>query len=103
MGKTQNNLVISQMLFSYRLHTWYQGTTQKGSFNDPSADDLDLQSKFPKKMGKVLNNWMLFHTTDFILVSNVQPNKVHSVTQVLMTFAKGQGQKSKSNSSIMSK
>ena len=98
------------MLFSYRLHTWYQNTTQKGTFNVPKADDLDLQSRSKVKVKisqKVLNNWaisqMLFHHTDFILVTNVQHNKVHSMTQVLMIFAEGQDQRSRSNLSIMSK
>ena len=31
-------------------------------------------------------------TTDFIHGTKVQPNKVHSMTQVPMTLTKGQGQ-----------
>ena len=30
--------------FTYRLHTWYQGTTQQAAFNDPSADGQGQRS-----------------------------------------------------------
>ena len=51
------------MLFSYKLHTSYQSTTHKGTFNVPRTDDLDLQSrskvkvKIFQKLVKVPNNW----------------------------------------------
>ena len=35
--------------------------------------------------------------TDFILGTKVQPNKAHSMTQVLMTLTFGQGHRSRSN------
>ena len=34
--------------------------------------------------------------TDFILGTKVQPNRVHSMTQVPMTLTQGQGQRSRS-------
>ena len=36
-----NKIILSYLILSY---IWYQGTTQKGSFNDPSDDDLDKMS-----------------------------------------------------------
>ena len=79
--------------FTYRLHTWYQGTTRKCSPNDPSAYDLDqrLRSKVKVKFSsKWLKNQRTGHISeaispiDFILGTKVQPNKGHSLTQVPM-------------------
>ena len=42
MGKKPKNWSYLRGYFTYRLHIWYQGTTQLDTFNYPSADDLDL-------------------------------------------------------------
>ena len=41
--------------------------------------------------------------TDFIFYTKVQPNKAHSMTQVLLTLTEDQGQWSRSKFSIISK
>ena len=87
--------------FTYRLHTYYQGTTQLSAFNDLSADDLDpVKVKFSQKLVKCQRTGHIseaISSTDFILGTNVQPNKAHSMTHVPMTLTKGQGQRSRSN------
>ena len=85
--------------FTCRLHTWYQGTTQNGAFNEPSADGRRSRSqikvKFPQKWVK---NQRTGHISEAIsLGTKVHPNKVHSMTQVPMTLTFGQGQRSRSN------
>ena len=79
--------------FTYRLHTWYQGTTYYGAFNDISADDLDQRSrsngkvKSPQKWVKNKTNGHIsddISPTVFILVTKIQLNKAHSMTQVPM-------------------
>ena len=45
MGKKTKNWSYLGGYFTYRFHTWYQGTTQQGKFYDPSADDLDLWTR----------------------------------------------------------
>ena len=42
VGKKLNNWLYLGCYFTYRLHTWYQGITHYGTYNDQSADDLDL-------------------------------------------------------------
>ena len=49
----------------YRLHTRYQGTTNQGTFNDPSADDLDLKSRSQVKV-KFSQNWVKNQRTGHI-------------------------------------
>ena len=106
MGKKTKNWSYLGGNFTYRLHTWYQGTTQLVAFNDPSADDLDLKSRSKVKV-KYSPKWVkkqrtghiseAISPTDFILSTKVQPNKAHSMTQVPMTLTFGQGQRSRSN------
>ena len=54
------------------------------------------RSNLPK-IGKNTKQLDAISPTDFIFDIKVQPNKAHSVTQVLMTLTKGQGQRSRSN------
>ena len=42
MGKNLKNWSYLRGYFTYTRHTWYQGTTQKDTVNDPGADDFDL-------------------------------------------------------------
>ena len=87
--------------FTYSLHTWYQGTTHKCASNDPSAYDVDQRSrskvkaKFSQKCVKKQRTGHISEAispTDFILGIKVQPNKAHSMTQVLMTVTEGKGE-----------
>ena len=41
--------------------------------------------------------WEAISSTDFIFGTKVQPNKVHSITQVPMTLTQGQGERSRPN------
>ena len=50
MSKKTKNWSYLGGYFTYRLHTWYQGTTQSGEFIDPSADDLDPRSRSKVKV-----------------------------------------------------
>ena len=54
------------------------------------------------KMGNISDSEAIL-PTDFILGTKVQPNKAHSMTQVPMTLALGQGHRSRSNFSKMGK
>ena len=78
----------------------------RGAFIDLSADDLDPRSRSKVKVNfspKWVKNQRTGHIseaispTDFILGTNVQPNKTHSMIQVPMTLTFGQGQRSRSN------
>ena len=80
MGKNLKNWSYLGGYFTNRLHTWYQGTTQLGAFNDPSADDLDPRSKVKVKFSKkwVKNQRIGYISeaispTDFILVPRYKP------------------------------
>ena len=58
-----------------------------------------VKVKFSQKWVKNLTTGHIsdaISPTDFILGTNVQHNKAHSMTQVLMTLTKGQGQRSRS-------
>ena len=76
MGKKTKNWSYLGGYFTYRLHTWYQGTTHQCTSNDPSADDLDLRSrsqvkvtfsqKWVKRNKELVISWRLFHQ-DFII------------------------------------
>ena len=43
---------ISEAIFTYRLHSWYQGITQQGAFNDPNADDFDRRLRSRSNLHK---------------------------------------------------
>ena len=97
--KKLKNWPYLKCYFTYRLQTWYQGTSRKCTFNDLSADDLDPRSRSKIKVNfshKCVKNQRTGHIseaispTDLILGTKVQPNKAHSMTQV--SKVKGQGQ-----------
>ena len=48
--KKLNNWPYLEGYFTYRLYTRYQGTIHHGTFNDPSADDLDIRSRSQVKV-----------------------------------------------------
>ena len=111
MGKKLKNWLYLLCYFTYRLHTWYQGTTYLGAFNDSRADDLDLHTvkvkgqgqNFPK-MGKTLNNWPPYFGSYFLQTSYLVPryNQIRHIQRpnyVPMTLTErsrffGQGQMS---------
>ena len=57
MCKKQKNWPYLECYFTYRLHTWYQGTTYKCPSNDPSAYDVDQRSKSKVKV-KISRKWV---------------------------------------------
>ena len=65
---------------------WYQDTTQQDAFNDPSAEGQGHRSRSNvqklAKINKIGHISDAISPTDFILGTKVQPNKVHSMTQV---------------------
>ena len=106
MGKSPNNLPYLKCYFptDFTLGTKVRPNKAHSMTHVPItltfSQGQRSRSKFPK-MGNVLNNWLylaiwLFHPTDFILVTKVQPNKAHTMTQVPMTLTFGQGQRSRS-------
>ena len=52
IGQNLKNRPYLGCYSTYRLYTWYQGTTQYCPFNNPSDDDLDLRSRFKVKFSK---------------------------------------------------
>ena len=89
--QTGNQVDLGSYLKTYwtqRLHTWYQNQRSSRS-----------RSNFPKT-GKKLKNWPYlrgYFTYRFHIGTKVQPNKVHSMTQVPMILTQSQGQRSRSN------
>ena len=84
-GKKLNNWPYLGGYFTYRLHTWYQGTTQLGAFNNSIADDLDprsrsrskvkvkFSSKIGKKTKKLVISRRLFHLHTSYLAPRYNP------------------------------